>query len=222
MPVGVFLECGIDNAYFALMIFHKAFYKFGCTVAHNHVFLLDSEILSRKEGIDTHSGGIFAKEGLKVGFHLVNHSSSGEVGVDKIAEIKQFGITPIAAIALLDLFQLLLRGGEYCLSNTEILHIVDLIPEAIDRKCLDSTFVYQRDNAKHLLVILVFTEHLDIGIKEREIVIDNEITAELVDIDSLVVEIGVAILEGGFRYEIHYVAVIINPYHRTVHPRFIF
>ena len=90
-----------------------------------------------------------------------------------------------------------------------------------DGQCLHIVAVEHGDDAQHVLVVLVVAHCLRVGIKEGHILMLQELTAELIDVDGLVIAVHIGIVEGLFRDEVHDVLVFVQPYHRTVHPRLV-
>ena len=82
--------------------------------------------------------------------------------------------------------------------------------------------VQQREDAQHVLVVLVQSHGLGIGLKEGHVLLAEESLRELVDVDRLVVALGIRIVEGGLRDEVHDVLLVVYLHHRTVHPALVF
>ena len=81
--------------------------------------------------------------------------------------------------------------------------------------------IEQRDDSQHIFIILIITYSLGISIEEWYILMLRELLAKLVDVYSLVVRVNIIIVEGIFRDEVYDVIIVIQTYHRTIHPRLV-
>ena len=114
---------------------------------------------------------------------------------------------------------MILSIREKRLSNIQILYIIYLIPLLAGyRKGLEFRIVKHTDYSKNLLIVFVISQRRAIRIKERKILVDHKLPAELIDVHSLVILIHIRILECALRNEIDDIAILINPDHGSVHP----
>ncbi len=152
--VGVLLEGGVDHAHRTLDGAHEALDELGGAVAHADVGLAQTEVFGSQQRIDAHSRGVFAQQGLEVGFQLLDHALRREVGIDQIAEVEQGGEAPVAAVAALVFEQLVFGVGEEGFGDAQVLHVVDFVPFlSVEGQGLEIAGVDERDDAQHLLVV---------------------------------------------------------------------
>ena len=112
--------------------------------------------------------------------------------------------------------------GKDGLGDVEVLLVVNLIPFLVaDGQRLHVVAVEHGDDTQHVLVVLVVAHRLRVGIEEGHVLMLQELTAELIDVDGLVIAVHIGIVEGFFRDEVHDVLVFVQPYHCTVHPRLV-
>ena len=187
------------------------------------MLVTDAEILARQQGIHRHAAGILRQEHVKVGPHLFAHALGREKRIDKVAEVKHLGKTPVAAIADLILAELVLLGREYSLGDVLVLDVIDLVPRLVtDGQGLEIGLIQQRDDAQHLLVVLVVAHHLAVGVEKRHIDPGRKLLAEFVNVHRLVVGIDLRVAEGFPGHKIHDIVLLVDADHRAVHPGFIF
>ena len=86
------------------------------------------------------------------------------------------------------------------------------------RQRLQVVVAEHRDDAQHVLVILVVAHRPGIGVEERHILVLQKILAELIDVDRLVVGVYVVVVEGLLRHEVDDVAVFVQTHHGAIHP----
>ena len=120
-----------------------------------------------------HAGRILREQRFKACLDLVHHSSGREIRVDQIAEIQHARVAPIAAVASLELFRAATDAlSENGFRDIQILHIVNFIPAlAFQAFCPEGGVVEHGNHTQDLLVVLVFSQCLDVGIQEGNVLL---------------------------------------------------
>ena len=177
VAIGILLKGRTDKANFEVWgFFHQDLNQLGSTIARHDIRLAHAKALAGDEGVDLHARGIFRQQGVEVSTELVLHALTGEVGVHQIAEIEHLRETPEATIASIVLAQHILLVSKQCLGNVEVLLVVNLVPFLIaDRQRLHVVVVQQRDDAQHVLVVLVVTHRLSVGFEEGHVFLLREL-----------------------------------------------
>ena len=129
----------------------------------------------------------------------------------------------MASIAIVKAVQHLVVLSKNGLGNVQILHVVNLVPFLVaDGQSLQVNGVDEGNDTQHLFVVFVVAHSEAVGIKEGYILVLRELARELIDVYRLVVLVDLLIIKGLLRHEVHDVAVLVDGYHRAVHPAFIF
>ena len=150
---------------------------------------MDTEVFCCQQRVDPHSGGILGQEFGEVSLDLIDQALRRIIRVHQIAKIDQSGIAPVSTVPSLQQGDLLVRiRVEDRFGNIQILNIVDLIPEfSVQTFCHDSGIIQHSDHAQNLLVVLILPQSSLVRIQERNIVGFGKMTAEFIDVNSLIV-----------------------------------
>ena len=192
-------------------------------VARHDVGLAHPEALAGQERVHLHARGIFRQQRVEVGPQFIFHPAAGEVGVHQIAVVEHLWESPESAVAAVVFADDVLLVGEEGLGDVQVLLVVDLVPLLLsDGQGLQVVAAEQREDAQHVLVVFVQSDGLRVGVEEGHVFLAEEVLAELIDVDRLVVTAGVGIVEGRLRDEVDDVLFVVDLHHRAVHPTFVF
>ena len=202
---------------------HQHLDQFGSTVARHDIGFAHAKALAGNQRVHLHARGILRQQGIEIAAQFVFHALRGEIGIHQIAEVEHLREAPEAAIAPVVFSDHVLIVGKECLGDIQVLLVVDLIPPLVAyRQGFDVMAVQQRDDAEHVLVVLVIAHRLRIGIEEGHILVLQEFATELIDVHRLVVRVHIVVVESLLRDEVHDMLLFIQAHHRTVHPRLVF
>ena len=149
---------------------HQYFDEFGSTIARHDIGFTDAKALAGNQRVDLHAGRVFRQQCVEIGPQFVLHPATGEVGIYQIAEVQQLWESPETAIPSVIFAQHVLLVGKQCLGNVQILLVINLVPFLLTNgQGFHVVIVEQRNDAQHVLVVLVVAHSLGVGIKEGHV-----------------------------------------------------
>ena len=220
LAVRIFLEGRIDDAQSSRCLLHHHLDELCGAVTRHYQVWCQSEELPGQQGIHVHPRGVLRQQIVEAGHQFLLQPGRWEIGVHQVVEVQHSGETPEAPEASGVGAPQVLAFGKKRLGDIQILDVVDFVPvEVSDWQRLQLRAVEEGQYAQHLFVVFVLAYGVHIHLQERYVLRPQEIAAELIDVNRLVILVALLVAEAALWHKTGNAEILVEANHGPIHPR---